>query len=306
MKWRKLGRVFVPDGRKPWARTHAYLPTPVVQGDVIRVYSASLDESNVGRVGYVDLDPADPTRVLAESEAPVLDVGELGCFDDNGVNPSSIIDWNGRMWMYYIGWQHAKRVPYLLFGGAAASSDGGRSFERVQRVPVLDRIDAEPFSRSAPFVLAGGESDTLRMWYWSCRHWTPVEGSVPHYNNSISYAESRDGITWTDVRSGILDPAEGDYAIGRPWVVRDGSLYRMWFGARSLTHRVPYRIDYAESRDGLMWTRKEPGITVSESGWDSEMVCFAAVIEVNGRRLLFYNGNRHGATGFGVAELESD
>ncbi len=36
------------------------------------------------------------------------------------------------------------------------------------------------------------------------------------------------------------------------------------------------------------------------------MVCFAAVIDVNGRRLMFYNGNRHGATGFGVAELESD
>jgi hypothetical protein len=28
------------------------------------------------------------------------------------------------------------------------------------------------------------------------------------------------------------------------------------------------------------------------------------VIDVNGRRLMFYNGNRHGATGFGVAEFE--
>ena len=34
------------------------------------------------------------------------------------------------------------------------------------------------------------------------------------------------------------------------------------------------------------------------------MLCFPAVIDVHGQRLMFYNGNRHGATGFGVAVLE--
>jgi hypothetical protein len=36
------------------------------------------------------------------------------------------------------------------------------------------------------------------------------------------------------------------------------------------------------------------------------MICYAAVIDVNGQRLMFHNGNRHGATGFGVAVLELD
>jgi hypothetical protein len=36
------------------------------------------------------------------------------------------------------------------------------------------------------------------------------------------------------------------------------------------------------------------------------MICYPAVVDVNGRRLMFYNGNRHGATGFGVAVLEQD
>jgi hypothetical protein len=78
----------------------------------------------------------------------------------------------------------------------------------------------------------------------------------------------------------------------------------MWYSIRS--HSRPYRIGYAESADGLCWERRdhEAGIEASASGWDSEMICYAAVIDVNGRRLLFYNGNRHGATGFGVAELE--
>jgi hypothetical protein len=32
------------------------------------------------------------------------------------------------------------------------------------------------------------------------------------------------------------------------------------------------------------------------------MICYAAVIDVGGRQLAFYNGNRHGESGFGVAE----
>ena len=80
----------------------------------------------------------------------------------------------------------------------------------------------------------------------------------------------------------------------------------MWYSIRSRS--APYRIGYAESADGLAWTRKDDavGIARSESGWDGEMVCYPAVIDVNGRRLMFYNGNRHGATGFGCAVLEQD
>jgi hypothetical protein len=80
----------------------------------------------------------------------------------------------------------------------------------------------------------------------------------------------------------------------------------MWFSVRS--HSRPYRIGYAESADGRRWERMDhrAGIAASASGWDSEMICYPAVIDAGGRRLLFYNGNRHGATGFGVAVLEQD
>lgn len=57
----------------------------------IRVYVAMCDASTVGRIGYVDVDARDPTKVLAVSARPVLDIGEPGCFDDNGVNPISIV-----------------------------------------------------------------------------------------------------------------------------------------------------------------------------------------------------------------------
>ena len=68
-----------------------------------------------------------------------------------------------------------------------------------------------------------------------------------------------------------------------------------------------YRIGYAESNDGIEWTRKDESVNldVSESGWDSQMVAYPAVFEIAGKTIMLYNGNNFGATGFGYAELES-
>ena len=46
------------------------------------------------------------------------------------------------------------------------------------------------------------------------------------------------------------------------------------------------------------------GIDVCSSGWDSEMICFASILDVKGQRYMFYNGNNYGETGFGLAVLE--
>ena len=86
-----------------------------------------------------------------------------------------------------------------------------------------------------------------------------------------------------------------EYAIARPTVVRDGDRYRMWYCSRG----PAYRLGYAESADGLTWDRRddEAGLEPSPGGWDSEMICYPAVYEADGRRFLLYNGNGYGATG---------
>jgi hypothetical protein len=83
--------------------------------------------------------------------------------------------------------------------------------------------------------------------------------------------------------------------------MKEQGLYRAWYSIRSLN--LPYRIGYAESVDGVSWTRKdrEVGIQRSESGWDSQMICYPCVLHVKGQPYMFYNGNRHGQTGFGYA-----
>jgi hypothetical protein len=303
VRWRKLGRVYAPGGDLWWARSHAFIPTADVRDDgIVRVYVTGLDEARFGRVGYVDVDASDPTSVRHVSPEPVLDLGPLGAFDDSGVNASAVVPGPGASRrLYYIGWQRAERVPYMLFTGLAESPDGARPFERVSPVPVLDRTPEEPFSRSAPCVLAEGAG--FRAWYWSCERWTR-DGDWVHYNNVIRTAVSADGVRWESDPKPCVVPGGDDYSVGRPWVVRDPDAYRMWYSIRSRTQ--PYRLGYAESADGVRWVRRDDavGLDRSADGWDSEMVCFPCVVDAGGRRLMFYNGNRHGATGFGVAVLD--
>lgn len=303
MSWRRLGRVYAPDGTVGWARSHAFLPAAHVRGDRILVLFTSLDEDMLGRVGAVELDVEQPTRVVATATEPLLDLGELGAFDDSGVNASSLVETDEGERLYYIGWQRAERVPHLLFTGLATRAGAVGPFARHARIPVLDRTDVEPFSRSAPCVLH--DEGRWRVWYWSCERWV-AEPDRTRYRTVVKHAESADGIHWSDAGTTCLDPPEhDDYAVGRPWVVRDADRYRMWYSIRS-RGETTYRIGYAESPDGLEWAREDAagGLLPAADGWDSEMTCFPCVVDAGGRRLLFYNGNRHGATGFGVAELD--
>ena len=306
MRWRKLGCVYAPAGERGWDRSHAYLPTPVARADggAIRVFYSALDAERRGRVAYVDVDAHDPTRVVADGGEPVLDLGERGAFDDSGVNPSCVLVHGGTERLYYLGWQRGATTPYNIFLGLAERARDDVPFRRRSRAPVLERTSDEPFFRSAATVLHdGGE---YRMWYVSTRRWVDTPGGMyPEY--VIRSASSADGVAWTADAGVAIDFADStEFGFGRPWVVRDADRFRMWYSIRSTAE--PYRIGYAESDDGREWSRLDDsvGIARSTSGWDSQMICFAAVVDAGGQRLMFYNGNNHGATGFGVAVLEAD
>ncbi len=302
-KWEKRGLIYATPGDLWWARGYTHTPTvEIIDRRTIRVYFAALDDQNFGRIGYADLDIEQPSRVLQTAASPILDLGELGCFDDSGVVPSCVVNVGTRRYLYYIGFQRTVRVPYMLFTGLAVDSSQ-HGFTRYSVTPILDRTNEERFSRSGPFVIF--DEGTFKMWYWSCRHWVVGEEGV-HYSNSVRYATSADGIVWQTNPHVCLEPeAPDEYSIGRPCVLRHEGGYRMWYSVRSFSRR--YFIGYAESRDGINWERRieEGPVVPSATGWDAEMVCYPYVIEINGRLLMFYNGNQHGRSGFGYAELRS-
>jgi len=305
MRWRKGGHIYVPDGSIEWAQAYAFPPTPFDVGDGrLRLYVAFCDLNTVGRLGYVDVSAEDPGEVVGVATEPLLDIGLPGFFDDNGLLPTRVLAVGDRLYLYYVGYQLGTRVRYFQFEGLAYSDDGGRSFRRASRVPILDRSDREPLHRTSAFVDRAG--DRFRMWYVAGEEWVLVGGrSLPRYN--LRYLESDDGVTWGPAGELCLDFADEDeHAFGRPWVFEHDGRHKMLYSVRRRS--IGYRLGYAESSDGRTWERRdwEVGIDVSESGWDSQEIAYGAVVlREDGGAWLFYNGNEPGRTGFGYAELES-
>lgn len=306
MRWRKLGVVYCPDGSSDWAHSHAMIPTPTVLNEwVLRIYLSFRDRDNVGRAGYVDVSRMDPRRVVGVSERPVLDIGRPGTFDENGVLPTCVLDVGPTMkYMYYVGFELGAKIRYRLLTGLAVSSDGGETFQRVRKTPILERSDEELYFRCGPYVIHDG--GTFKMWYVAGSDWTLVNGkAMPVY--VLKYLESDDGVTWPNRGTLSLDVADPDeHGFGRPYVIKEGNGYRMHYSIRKRSV-AGYRLGYAESRDGVHWTRRDTdlGLGVSPNGWDSEAIMYSAEIKVGERTYLFYNGNNFGETGFGVAVLEA-
>jgi len=203
------------------------------------------------------------------------------------------------LYLYYTGWNVGGTVPFRTAIGLAISCDGGRTFEKYGSGPIMDRGIYDACLVASPCVLF--ESGIWRMWYVSGTKWI-MENDEPKHYYHIKYAESQDGIMWD--RKGIVCidfKSPDEYAIARPCVLKEDGIYKMWYSSRGES----YRIGYAESTDGLQWERKdeEAGIDVSETGWDSEMICYPYVFEHNGEKYMLYNGNSYGKSGIGLAVL---
>jgi len=302
MKWSKRGLIYCPDGRYSWARHTALTPTPVLLDDnVIRVYASFRDDFGVGRIGYVDVDPSDPSSVLAVSKEPVLDIGVDGAFDDNGVILGDVISHNGSLYMYYVGFQLVRKVKFLAFTGLAVSDEGGHSFTRYSKSPVLDRSDSAMYIRA--IHTARVEDGVWKIWYATGSEWRWIDGKpYPSYN--IRYAESEDGVHFPDEGKLVVDFVGSEYRIGRPRVIRVGDKYKMFYTKGTV--EGDYVAGYAESSNGVDWVRMddEIGIEPSGSGWDSTALSYPCVLRFRDKTCMFYNGNDMGKTGFGYAVLE--
>jgi hypothetical protein len=301
-RWIKQGLIYCPDAGLDWLQTHAALPVVEPTGDSCRVYFSGRDGKGRAQIGFFEVDLNDLKTVKRVSSTPVLGLGPLGAFDDSGVTTSCIVDHQGHKYHYYSGWSLGVTVPFYFFVGLAISEDSGQTFQRASLSPILERNRIDPYLTASPFVLI--ENGTWRMWYVSATGWERTGDRIRHRYH-IKYADSKDGINWN--RKGIVcidyRSAE-EYALARPWVIKDGNLYKMWYSYRG----DAYRIGYAESGDGISWTRKddEVGIDVSETGWDSEMIEYPCVFDHRGTRYLFYNGNGYGETGIGAAILADE
>ena len=303
MKWRKIGLILEPKGQFDWMVTHASLPfAERIDEDLYRIYFYGRDNQNRSQIGYLEININNPQRILYITEKPVLELGSLGTFDDSGVMSSWVVNYGSKKHLYYVGWTRGVTVPYYSYIGLAISKNGGKTFERFSKAPILERNSVDPYLTASPCIIV--ENGRWRMWYISGIR-REIENNKPMAYYHLKYAESEDGIHWKRDGTVCIDfKYKGETRIARPCVIREDGISKMWYcyaiGSGG------YRIGYAESGDGIHWERKdeEVGIGVSESGWDSEMICYPFVFEHKCQKYMLYNGNEYGKTGFGYAILE--
>jgi predicted GH43/DUF377 family glycosyl hydrolase len=295
VSWKKLGHVYAPDGTLPWARSYAANPVAEhIEGDLFRIYFSCRDEKNRSSIGFIEIDITRPQKILRVADKPVLSPGDLAMFDDSGASIGCIVNTGEKRYLYYMGWHLTVSVPWQNALGLAVSDTPDGPFKRHARFPTVPLDETDPYTISYPWV--SRENGKFRMWYGSNIAWGAAKADMRHL---IKYAESDDGIHWQRNNQIAIDfSGPEEYAICKPCVVKDSGGYKMWFCARGKA----YRIYYAESDDGITWRRKaEPDLSISESGWDSEMVEYPFVFDHGGARYMLYSGNTFGQTGFGLA-----
>lgn len=313
--WKKLGRVFSPQEvqNRPWLKEFAQAPSSLIFDDFVRVYfscrpPADAQGQYVSYSAYVDLDRNDLLKVRRLADQPILELGGLGEFDEFGTYPVSVIRSGDEIRAYYAGWTRCESVPFNVAIGVAGSTNGGETFSKLGMGPVLSYSVDEPFVLSGPKIRR--YNNTWYLWYIAGRKWKIVDGRAePVYK--IRMATSPDGLCWTKINKDLIQSrVEEDEAQASPDVFYANGKYHMFFCYRySAGYRgkeFGYRIGYASSLNLVDWVRDDSkaGIDVSEEGWDSEMISYPHIFELDGKTYMAYLGNQVGRNGFGLAVLD--
>lgn len=316
MKWKKLGKIFDPTQYELVnnCKEFAQSPQALVFDDFIRIYfSTRQKDATTGKylshIAYVDMNK-DFKKVIKVSSNTVIELGELGAFDEHGIFPINIVEDDGKIIAYTCGWSRRVSVSVETSVGMAYSEDGGITFKKNGDGPVLSSSLHEPFLVGDAFVR--WHENNWHMWYIYGTRWidNPEEEAARVYK--IGHAVSEDSISWTrEGRQIIPDKLNAEECQALPTVIRYKDQYHMFFCYRQATgfrknKDRSYRIGYAVSGNLVDWRRDDEnaGIEVSATGWDSEMLCYPHVFECDGKIYLLYNGNEFGRFGFGLAVWE--
>lgn len=299
----KSGFIYCPMGKYDWEINTFMTPhAMLIQPGVIRIWGGVRDGKGISRIKYIDVDEDNPDKILYVSERPCLDIGDAGCFDDNGVILGDIILVDDKkLYMYYVGFQHVQKVKFFAFSGLAVSTDGGEHFERFAQVPILDRSDRGRYGRCIHTMLY--DEGIFKCYYAIINGWKEIN-RIPYPVYNIWYQESEDGIHFSNNDNVLcVDTEKDEYRIGRPKVYKTENGYEMYY-TRDLVSKQ-YLAGYATSVDGIHWTRQDNKLSLVKSGelWDSEMACYPVKLLTKNHNYLFYNGNGMGRSGVGYMRL---
>ena len=282
----------------------------------MRIYfsTRSVDKSNgkyLSNIAFVEM-RKNLRDVIRVSDDTIISLGRLGCFDEHGIFPMSVMRHGDAVYGYTCGWNRRVSVSVDTAIGLAVSRDNGLTFQRIGDGPVLAASLREPYLVGDGFVKVIG--NVFHMWYIFGTRWKKFSvGTQPDRTYKIGHAVSSDGLNWVkeEARKIIADRLGADESQALPTVIEINGRHHMFFCYRQSSDFRKnkdrgYRVGHAWSDDIVNWTRDDenPFLDVTPGDWDSDMLCYPHVFECDRNVYLLYNGNEFGRHGFGLAVLK--
>ncbi len=261
-----------------WDDYRAAIPEVINVGSRYHMWYTGNDGTNY-RIGYAtSFDKVNWTKSPAN---PVLDLGPPGSWEDVHVHSPTVLYDGTTYHMWYSGSDGLNlRIGY-------ATSTDKDNWTKVAANPVLDL--GPPGSWDDDHVYGATvlfDGTTYHMWYHG------FDGLNPR----IGYATSPDSIIWTKSGSNpVLDigpPGSwDDNSVSHPTVLYDGATYHLWYSAADGSK---IRIGYANSSDGLTWTKYagNPVLDVGPPGsWEDNILHCPMVLYDGATYHMWYQGH---------------
>jgi len=271
-----------------WAPGGLYRPRVLYDGKIFKMWFGGLNQTGYSDgIGYANSTDGIkwityPHPVLTAETSPENWAEYGGHNTITGLSMGSVV-WTGSQYMmWYRGYNNNSAALGL------ATSPDGITWKKYSGNPVLVATTVDSNLVGSSYVIRSGS--LYKMWY------TCFNSSLP--GDSICYASSSDGITWSKFSSPVLEPRESlGWEAGflfSPAVIYDGKTYGMWYsGCNSQASNCISQLGYATSTDGMTWMRdpSNPILSPGTSGvWDAGGVENACVVQYNGGFLLYYDG----------------
>lgn len=230
------------------------------------------------------------TEWVDHPDNPLIGPGAPGSWDSRGHYMPEVVFDGTTYHMWFSG-----VVGFTINKIGHATSDDGVTWEMDPANPVIlpgpsgawDGVEVW----SGPVVYDG---TFFHMWYvgWN--------GS----NERIGYATSLDGTSWTKHPGNpVIDvglPGSWDsYVVRSGAVIFDGANFKMWFTGWRNT--LDGKVGYAESPDGINWTKRLDPVLEPEGTWDAPMV-FHPEVKFDGSTYgMWYSGGDWSTSYLGYA-----
>lgn len=304
MAWCDLGIIFKVDKLSSWAYSHFYAPSAILLKDRIRIFGGFWDENMHSRLGFVDVDIDDPSKVINYATEPLLSDGKPGTFDMNGTTPLTAMVVDNKLRIYYAGWQKFdfSHKRYTIFTGLAVGEPEDVLLTRFSEDSIIGPRFEDELVRTGCLIMK--DKGVYRNWFASFSKVIDINGKItPAYN--LSTMTSEDGFSWNN-KEDIIFPIRENAIMGygRSAVWKEGDNYQGLFAVREWSGRYCNVLYYSTSKDGIHWeelSKKHVAFQASYTCDAQKEVCSPSIIIQKNRMLMFYNGDDFGKYGLRLA-----